>query len=85
MDSRSTSLVLNGRVLNSLFVFLNFKIHSSNDSGTEEDAVYIINELAKRTLKGSDHVPGARYSFHRNGKIKGLTALKQLMEELRND
>ena len=57
----------------------------ARSGGTEDDAVYIINELAKRTLKGSDHVPGARYSFHRNGKIKGLTALKQLMEELRND
>ena len=57
----------------------------ARSGGAEEDAVYIINELAKRTLKGSNHVPGARYSFHRNGKIKGLTALKQLMEELGND
>jgi hypothetical protein len=57
----------------------------ARSGGTEDDAVYIINELAKRTLKGSDHVAGARYSFHRNGKIKGFTTLKQLMEELRND
>ena len=57
----------------------------ARSGGAEEDAVYILNELAKRTLKGSDHVPGARYSFHRNGKIKGLTTLKKLIEELGND
>ena len=57
----------------------------ARSGGTEDDAVYIINELAKRTLKGSDHVPGARYSFHRNWKIKGFTTLKQLMEDLGND
>lgn len=57
----------------------------ARSGGTKDDAVYIVNQLAKRTMKGADHVPGARYAFHRDGRIRGFTALKQLMEILGND
>lgn len=56
----------------------------ARSGGTEEDAVSVISELCRLTGKGCDHVSGSRYAFHREGKIKGLTSLQEIMEELEN-
>jgi len=57
----------------------------ARSGGTEEDATFIISELAKLTGKGHDHIPGAKYAFHREGPVKGFSSLEKLMEELLND
>ena len=57
----------------------------ARSGGTEEDATFIISELARLTGKGHDHIPGARYAFHRDGPVKGFSSLEKLMEELLND
>jgi hypothetical protein len=57
----------------------------ARSGGTEEDATFIISELAKLTWKGLDHVPGAKYAFHREGKIRGFTKLREIMEDLENE
>lgn len=57
----------------------------AHSGGSEDDAVFIISKLCKRTGMGCDHVAGARYAFRRNGKpIKGFRSLKDLMEEISN-
>ena len=53
--------------------------------GTEEDATYVISELCRLTGKGYDHIPGAKYAFHRNGSIWGFSTLEKIMEEIEND
>ena len=53
--------------------------------GSEQDATFIISELAKLTGKGSDHIPGAKYAFRREGPVKGFRSLEKIMEELLND
>jgi hypothetical protein len=57
----------------------------ARSGGTEEDATFIISELARLTGKGHDHIPGARYAFRRAGPLKGFRTLEQLMEVLQND
>jgi len=57
----------------------------ARSGGTEEDATFIISELARLTGKGHDHIPGARYAFRREGPVKGFRSLEQLMEVLQND
>ena len=57
----------------------------ARSGGTEDDATFIISELAKLTGKGHDHIPGAKYAFHREGPVKGFSSLEKLMEELLND
>lgn len=57
----------------------------ARSGGTEDDAIFVISELCRLTGKGCDHVSGARYAFHREGKIRGFTKLKEIMEELEND
>ena len=57
----------------------------ARSGGTEDDATFIISELAKLTGKGHDHIPGAKYAFHREGPVKGFSSLEKLMEELLNE
>jgi len=57
----------------------------ARSGGTEEDATFIISELARLTGKGHDHIPGARYAFRREGPVKGFRSLEQLMKVLQND
>ena len=57
----------------------------AHSGGTEEDATFVISELAKLTGKGHDHIPGAKYAFRRDGPVKGFRSLEQLMEEISND
>ena len=57
----------------------------ARSGGTEEDATFIISELARLTGKGHDHIPGARYAFRREGPVKGFSSLEKLMEALQND
>ena len=57
----------------------------AHSGGTEDDATYIISRLCELTGKGADHIPGARYAFRTDGKIKGLPTLKTLMEDIRNE
>lgn len=57
----------------------------ARSGGSEQDAVFVISELCRLTGKGHDHIPGARYAFHREGKIRGFATLRQLMEEIEND
>ena len=57
----------------------------ARSGGDEQDAVFIISELARLTGKGKDHISGARYSFHKDGKIRGFSTLKKLMEEISDD
>ena len=57
----------------------------ARSGGTEADATFVISELAKLTGKGSDHIPGAKYAFHREGPVKGFSSLEKLMEELLNE
>ena len=57
----------------------------AHSDGREEDARFVITELAGITGKGADHISGSKYAFRREGKIKGLTTLKRLMEEIKND
>ena len=54
----------------------------ARSGGTEEDATFIISALAKLTGKGSDHILGAKYAFHREGPVKGFRSLEQLMEDV---
>lgn len=54
----------------------------AHSGGREEDARFVISELARITGKGADHIPGARYAFHRDGKVRGFNALKRIMEEI---
>jgi hypothetical protein len=56
----------------------------AHSGGTEEDAQYVISELARRTGKGHDHIPGSKYAFHRDGKVRGFNALKRIMEDIEN-
>lgn len=56
----------------------------AHSGGTEADAVFVISELARLTGKGFDHIPGAKYSFHRDGKVRGFNALKRIMEDIEN-
>ena len=57
----------------------------AHSGGTEEDATFVISELAKLTGKGHDHIPGAKYAFRRDGPVKGFSSLEKLMEELLNE
>ena len=57
----------------------------ARSGGTEEDATFVISELCRLTGKGSDHIPGAKYAFRREGPVKGFSSLEKLMEELLND
>ena len=57
----------------------------ARSGGAEEDATFIISELARLTGKGHDHIPGAKYAFHREGPVRGFSSLEKLMEELLND
>ena len=57
----------------------------ARSGGTEEDATFIISELARLTGKGQDHVPGAKYAFRREGPLKGFRTLEQLMEDIEHD
>ena len=57
----------------------------ARSGGSEGDATFIISELARMTGKGFDHIPGAKYAFRRDGPVKGLRSLEQLMEEISND
>ena len=50
--------------------------------GSEDDATFIISELARMTGKGRDHVSGAKYAFHREVPVRGINALEQLMDEI---
>ncbi len=57
----------------------------ARSGGTEEDATFVISELARLTGKGHDHISGAKYAFRREGPFKGFRTLEQLMEVLQND
>ena len=57
----------------------------ARSGGTEADATFVISALAKLTGKGHDHIPGAKYAFHREGPVKGFSSLEKLMEELLNE
>ena len=57
----------------------------ARSGGTEEDATFVISELARLTGKGHDHISGAKYAFRREGPLKGFRTLEQLMEVLQND
>lgn len=57
----------------------------ARSGGNEEDATFIIFELANRSGKGFDHIPGAKYAFRRNGAVKGFRSLEMLMEDIVND
>lgn len=57
----------------------------ARSGGTEDDAIFVISRLCELTGKGCDHVSGAKYAFHKEGKIRGFTTLKQIMEEIGND
>ena len=57
----------------------------AHSGGTEDDATYIISRLCELTGKGADHIPGARYAFRTDGKVKGLPTLKLLMEDIKNE
>lgn len=57
----------------------------AHSGGTEEDATFVISELAKLTGKGHDHIPGAKYAFRRDGPVRGFRSLEKLMEEITND
>ena len=54
----------------------------AGSGGSEDDATFIISELARMTGKGRDHVSGAKYAFHRDGPVKGFNSLAKLMEEI---
>ncbi|MCL4345595.1 MAG: bifunctional DNA primase/polymerase [Candidatus Thermoplasmatota archaeon] len=54
----------------------------ARSGGSEDDATFIISELARMTGKGRDHVSGAKYAFRREGPVKGFNSLAQLMEEI---
>ena len=57
----------------------------AHSGGSENDATFVITELARITGKGGDHISGATYAFRRNGSVKGLTSLKKIMEEIEHD
>ena len=56
----------------------------ARSGGNEQDAHYVISELARITRKGGDHIPGSKYAFYRDGKVRGFNALKRIMEEIEN-
>lgn len=56
----------------------------ARSGGSEQDALYVISKLCKLAGRGYDHIPGTRYAFHREGKIRGLPSIKQIMEEINN-
>lgn len=57
----------------------------AHSGGSENDATYVISKLCELTGKGYDHIPGAKYAFRRNGPVKGLRSLEQLMEDIGHD
>ena len=57
----------------------------ARSGGTEEDSIFVISKLCELTAKGYDHIPGAKYAFHRDGNVKGLRSLKKLMEVIGNE
>ena len=57
----------------------------AHSGGSENDAFYVISKLCELTGHGYDHIPGAKYAFHRDGPVKGFSSLEKLMEELLNE
>ncbi|MCL4480165.1 MAG: bifunctional DNA primase/polymerase [Candidatus Thermoplasmatota archaeon] len=57
----------------------------ARSGGTEADAIFIISKLCEITKKGYDHIPGAKYAFRREGKIRGFRTLTKIMEEINDD
>lgn len=57
----------------------------ARSGGTEQDAKNIISELCRLTGKGHDHIPGIRYAFSRDGPVKGLSSIENIMGEIKNE